>query len=52
MQLNLNALNDIIHVWYLSFQCNHQEFIGICKNLSEEQVTEAFNKYDTSGDNK
>ena len=32
--------------------CNFQEFISICKNLSEEQVTEAFNKYDTSGDNK
>jgi len=29
-----------------------EEFISICKNLSEEQVTEAFNKYDTSGDNK
>ena len=29
-----------------------QEFLSICKNLSDEQVQVAFAKFDTSGDDK
>ena len=29
-----------------------QEFLTICKNLSDEDVKIAFEKFDTSGDNK
>ena len=30
----------------------NQEFMTICKNLSDEQVKMAFSKFDTSGDDK
>ena len=29
-----------------------QEFLSICKNLTDEQVKIAFDKFDTSGDDK
>ena len=38
---------DTWHVIYLL-----QEFLTICKNLTEEEVEIAFHKFDTSGDDK
>ena len=32
--------------------CVYQEFMTICKNLTDEQVKIAFSKFDTSGDDK
>ena len=29
-----------------------QEFITVCKNLTPQQVEDAFNKFDTSGDQR
>ena len=42
----------ITDTWYVS--CEHwlQEFLAICTTLTEEEVKIAFQKFDTSGDDK
>ena len=41
-----------IVLWWTVMRIVSQEFMTICKNLTDEQVKAAFKQFDTSGDDK